>query len=252
MSTGASGSATIKTAAHNIAKISTMGAGVGTGGLDFFQNSTGTDLLVGTIASAGDVKLNDGAISADITVQGAITVNNANVVISAGPGSGQVCVQNTIKVTGSGRTGRVTLTGKGGVSQNATGAGITADGLRAQSSTGLSLAPTGTGADDLNTVNTFSGLANTTLSFEFDRLQRRHGRQQNGISAATVTLGPQRRDPQTAAGVINGTLNVTTSNASATLNTTTNTVAATDDQRGQQRLRAEPAVAGGLTVGGRR
>lgn len=227
LETGASGSASIQTAAHDVGTIQTAGAGVGTGGMVFKQSRAG-GTIVGPITSTGTVSINDGVGA--VTVNGAISITNANLTLTASSGALNVNAQV------SAGTGQVALLAQGTITQANTNAGITADSLRGQSTTGnVVLAPTGVAAADVNTVNTFAGISSAgSVSF------RNSGtfnvgkvNLTSGINAATSvslqvnTAGKTITQSAGADGaIITPTLNLTTNNGSVTINSANNDIAA--------------------------
>ncbi|MEN3943907.1 filamentous hemagglutinin N-terminal domain-containing protein, partial [Prosthecobacter sp. SYSU 5D2] len=225
VATGATGGVSIQTVAHNIGALQTGGAGVGSGGLGFGQTRPG-GMNVGPIISAGNVAINN--FGGNVTVTGGITATNSNITLNS---SGTVQVNNQINAGGA----QVALIGSLGVTQANTGAGITADSLRGQSSSGsVFLNPTGLAVADVNTIATFAGFANDSLSFTNSSgftvgLVNATQGILTGIGSTTLTVLNAAATISQSAGA-NGrietlTLNVTTDNGSVTLNSVNNNIA---------------------------
>jgi filamentous hemagglutinin family protein len=227
LQTGAGGSASVQTAAHDVGTVQTAGGGVGTGGM-VFKQSRAAGTTVGPITSTGAVVINDGV--GDVTVGGAISVTGANVTLEAS--AGKLNVNAAIGAS----AGQVALIAQGDISQANTNAGITADGLRGQSTAGsVSLAPTGLAAADVNTVNTFAALASAgsvsfrnSGTFNIGKLGTT-----SGINAATSvslqvnTAGKTITQSAGADGaIVTPTLNVTTNGGSVTIDSPNNDIAA--------------------------
>jgi len=251
LETGAGGSASIQTAAHDIGTVQTAGGGVGTGGMVFKQERAG-GTIVGPITSAGTVSINDG-IGA-VTVSGAINVTNANVTLAASADKLNVNAQI------SAGSGQVALLAQGDITQAVTNAGITADSLRGESSAGaVSLSPTGVGAADVNTVNTFAAIS-TAGSVSFRNSGTFNvGKVNNtsGINAATSvslqvnTAGKTITQTAGANGaIIAATLNLTTNNGGVTIDSASNNIAALGTvSLGSGSLTVSTARAAGFDVG---
>lgn len=227
LETGAGGSASIQTAAHDVGTIQTAGGGVGTGGIVFKQSRAG-GTTVGPITSTGAVSINDGV--GDVTVGGAMSVTNANVTLTASAG------KLNINAGISAGSGQVALLAQGEITQAITNAGITAGGLRGESSTkSVSLAPTGVAAADVNTVNTFAGLASAgSVSFRNSGTFT-VGKVNNtsGINAGTsVSLqvnaagGTINQSAGANGAIVTPTLSLTTNGGDVTINSANNDIAA--------------------------
>ncbi|MBX3503494.1 MAG: S-layer family protein [Alphaproteobacteria bacterium] len=251
LQTGAGGSASIQTAAHNIGTIATAGGGVGTGGIVFKQSRAG-GTTVGPITSAGSVVITDGL--GEVTVSGAITVTNADLTLVAS--SSKLNVNAKIDVG----SGEVALEAQGDITQADSNAGITANGLRAQSSTkSVTLAPANTGAADVNNVSVFAGEAvNGSVSFR-NAATFTIGKVNNisGINAgSSVTLqvnaagGTINQAADADGAIVTPILNLTTNGGDVTIDSASNDIAALGTVNlGSGALTVSTAQASGFDVG---
>jgi filamentous hemagglutinin family protein len=227
LETGAGGSASIQTAAHDVATVQTAGGGVGTGGIVFEQSRAG-GTIVGPTTSAGAVSINDGVGA--VTVSGAINVTSANVTLTASAAKLNVNAQI------SAGSGQVALLAQGDITQAVTNAGITADSLRGESTTkSVSLAPTGLAGTDVNSVNTFAGLATAgsvsfrnSGTFTVGKVNATQGIKAG--TSASLQVNAAGGTINQAAGadgaIFAPTLNLTTNGGSVTINSANNDIAA--------------------------
>jgi filamentous hemagglutinin family protein len=230
LQTGTAGSANIQTAAHNVTVVQTTGSGIGSGGLIFRQTRAG-GISIGNLSSRGSVSINDG--------QGVVVLTGTlDTSLAGGANATLTASANSVNINGqiNAGSGQVALLAQQAVAQANTGAGITADSLRGQSTAGsVSLNPTGTGASDVNTVNTFAGVSNTgnvsfrsNGSFNIGKVNNTDGINASGTVSLTVNqAGGAITQTAGADGKLTaGTLNITTNSGNVTLGNTTNNVGA--------------------------
>jgi filamentous hemagglutinin family protein len=223
LETGTAGRVNIDTNINNVGTVQTAGGGVGTGGLTYRQSQSG--LAVGAITSTGDVSVSETGNNASVTVSGAITATGKLVTISANTGTALVNVNAPITATD------VALIARSGITQQNSGAAITVNTLRGQTTDGdVSLAPT----VDANSVGTFAGFStngNVTFrnagAFTVGKVNLT-----SGISAAgsvTLQVNNSGEAINQAAGddgaIIATTLNLTTNNGSVSINSNKNNIA---------------------------
>jgi hypothetical protein len=220
--TGAGGGADIETAAHSVGTIATTGAGVGSGGLTFKQSTGGT--IVGAITSAGNVFIQDSAGA--VTVSGIVDTSGANANVTLNASASTLAINNQIKAG----TGTVSLEAPGGITQAASGAGISAGSLRAVSTSGnIGLAPANATAADENNVGVFAASATSgSVSFanagifEIGTVGATSGiTADTTVSLQTSTTGAAITQSQAISAA---TLIVTTSDGSVTLDNAGNNV----------------------------
>ncbi len=226
LETGAAGGATITTAAHNVGTVQTAVSGVGSGGLDF-QQSRAAGTTTANITSAGNVVVSDGL--GPVTVSSTIdsSAGGGNVTLTATAGT--LAVNGQIKAG----AGDVALLAQGAITQANTGAGISAGGLRGEStaSGNITLSPTGVGATDVNTVGTFASIAaagdvafRNSAGFDIGTVNLTNGIAANG-AGASVTLRANSGAITQSQAISTPTLNITTNNGSALSSAVTNSVA---------------------------